>query len=198
MPSIFHGWFYILTYSNDMINHKGVFSVKRICSRTRIWPACVALAKNNFICVCIVKRNKRTRDALCGASTCVSVPTASMSILESNGTHAPYSTNDCLYSNATRRKLKLETVCDPQREILRMRANPGWANPLDTENALTAELMAQIFSCTTLCIYYFLPSLPPDLCLPSNRISVAYVCSTEQVVAKLTPDRSSAVRYNAT
>jgi hypothetical protein len=40
-----------------------VFSVTRICSRTRDWPACVAHAKNNFICVFIVKRDKRMRDA---------------------------------------------------------------------------------------------------------------------------------------
>jgi hypothetical protein len=42
---------------------KGVFSVTQICSRTRDWSACVAPAKNNIICVFIVKRDKRMRDA---------------------------------------------------------------------------------------------------------------------------------------
>jgi hypothetical protein len=37
--------------------------VTRIRSRTRDGPACVALAKNNFLCVFIVKRDKRIRDA---------------------------------------------------------------------------------------------------------------------------------------
>jgi hypothetical protein len=37
-----------------------------ICSRTRIWPACVAPANNNFICQPIVKRDKRTRGAVRG------------------------------------------------------------------------------------------------------------------------------------
>jgi hypothetical protein len=43
---------------------------------------------NNFICVFIVKRDKRMRDArrYCGASACVSVPT-SVPILESDGAH---------------------------------------------------------------------------------------------------------------
>jgi hypothetical protein len=41
-----------------------------------------------------------------------------------DGAHEPYSTNDCQYSPATRRKLKLETAYHPQREISRMRANP--------------------------------------------------------------------------
>jgi hypothetical protein len=124
---------------------KGVFSVIRICSRTRDWPACVAPAKNNFICLFIVKRDKRMRNArpafrmpafphcgaLCGASprcvasACVSVPTNSVPILESGGAHALYCTNDCQNSYAIRRKLKLETAYDPQREILRMRANPA-------------------------------------------------------------------------
>jgi hypothetical protein len=31
----------------------GFVHVTRICSRTRDWPACVAPAKNNFICVFI-------------------------------------------------------------------------------------------------------------------------------------------------
>jgi hypothetical protein len=57
---------------------KGVFGVTRFYSRTRILPACVAPAKNNFIWVPILKRN--------------SVP-----ILESDGAHAPYYANDCLY-----------------------------------------------------------------------------------------------------
>jgi hypothetical protein len=35
----------------------------RISSRKQIWPACVAPAKNNFICEFIVKRDKRMRDA---------------------------------------------------------------------------------------------------------------------------------------
>jgi hypothetical protein len=42
---------------------KGVFSVTQISSRTRGWPVCVAPANNNFICVFIVKRDKRMRDA---------------------------------------------------------------------------------------------------------------------------------------
>jgi phosphatidylserine decarboxylase len=37
----------------------GDFSVTQICSRTRDWPACVTPAKNNFVCVSIVKREKR-------------------------------------------------------------------------------------------------------------------------------------------
>jgi hypothetical protein len=44
----------------------GVFSVMRICTRTRIWPVCVVPAKNNFIgesTIYNVKRDKRTRDA---------------------------------------------------------------------------------------------------------------------------------------
>jgi hypothetical protein len=36
---------------------KDVLSATRICSRTRDWPACVALLRNNFICVFIVKRD---------------------------------------------------------------------------------------------------------------------------------------------
>jgi hypothetical protein len=42
---------------------KGVFSVTRIWPRTRDWLACVAPTKNNFICVFIVKRDKRMRGA---------------------------------------------------------------------------------------------------------------------------------------
>jgi protoheme ferro-lyase len=42
---------------------KSVFSVTRICSRTRDWAACVAPAKNSFICVSIVKCEKRMRNA---------------------------------------------------------------------------------------------------------------------------------------
>jgi hypothetical protein len=45
---------------------KGVFSGMRICSRTRTWPAC--LAKNNFICESIVKRDKRMRGAVRGVT----------------------------------------------------------------------------------------------------------------------------------
>jgi hypothetical protein len=41
---------------------KSVFSVTRICSRTRDWPACVAPAKNNFMGIYIVKRDKPMRD----------------------------------------------------------------------------------------------------------------------------------------
>jgi hypothetical protein len=37
---------------------KVVFNVTRICSRMRDWPACVAPAKNSFICVFIVMREK--------------------------------------------------------------------------------------------------------------------------------------------
>jgi hypothetical protein len=42
-------------------------SVMQICSRTCDLPACVAPAKNNFVCVFIVKREKRMRDAGCSA-----------------------------------------------------------------------------------------------------------------------------------
>jgi hypothetical protein len=38
-----------------------IFIVTRICLRTQDWPANVAHAKNNFICVPIVKRDKRMR-----------------------------------------------------------------------------------------------------------------------------------------
>jgi hypothetical protein len=48
---------------NEQLWNKGVFSVARICSRTQDWPACVAPAKNNFICLFIVKRDKPMRDA---------------------------------------------------------------------------------------------------------------------------------------
>jgi wyosine [tRNA(Phe)-imidazoG37] synthetase (radical SAM superfamily) len=41
---------------------------------------------------------------------------------KADGAHAPQCTNDCLYCHTTRRKLKLQTAYDPQREILRMRA----------------------------------------------------------------------------
>jgi predicted Co/Zn/Cd cation transporter (cation efflux family) len=40
-----------------IVDPMGVFSV------TRIWPICVTPAKNNFVCVSIVKRDKRMRDA---------------------------------------------------------------------------------------------------------------------------------------
>jgi hypothetical protein len=40
--------------------------------------------------------------ALCGASACVSVPTTSVPILESDRAHAPYFINDCLYRNPSR------------------------------------------------------------------------------------------------
>jgi hypothetical protein len=48
--------------------------------------------------------------------------------LESDGTHAPYCTNDCQYCHATRRKLNLETANHPQREILRMRADLAYVS----------------------------------------------------------------------
>jgi hypothetical protein len=44
----------------------------------------------------------------CGDSACVSVPTTLVSILEWDGAHAPYYTNDCPYRHATRRKQKLK------------------------------------------------------------------------------------------
>jgi hypothetical protein len=87
----------------------GGFSATQICSRLRTWPACVAFAKNNYICVSIVKRDKRTRDVgCCGTYPCVSMPTTSVSILDSGGAHAPYCTNDCLYRHATESKQKLK------------------------------------------------------------------------------------------
>jgi hypothetical protein len=43
--------------------------------------------------------------------------------LVSDLAHAPYCTTDCLHCHATRRKLKLKTAYDPQREILRMRTS---------------------------------------------------------------------------
>jgi hypothetical protein len=45
--------------THSIISPKGVFSVMRICSRTRDWHACVAPAKNNFIFIFIYKREKR-------------------------------------------------------------------------------------------------------------------------------------------
>jgi hypothetical protein len=42
------------------------------------------------------------------ASACVSVPTISVPILESDRAHSPFCTNKCLYRYATRRKLKLK------------------------------------------------------------------------------------------
>jgi hypothetical protein len=42
---------------------KSVFSITRICSRTRDRLACVAPAKNIFISLFIVKRDNRMRDA---------------------------------------------------------------------------------------------------------------------------------------
>jgi hypothetical protein len=51
--------------SNPLLSvYRGIFSVTQICSRTRDCPACVAPAKNNFICVSIVKREKRMRSAV--------------------------------------------------------------------------------------------------------------------------------------
>jgi hypothetical protein len=47
---------------------RGIFSVMQICSRTRIWPACVLPTKNNVICESIVKRDKHTRDAVRGVT----------------------------------------------------------------------------------------------------------------------------------
>jgi hypothetical protein len=66
----------------------------------------------------------------CRDSACVSVPTTLVSILESDGAHAPYCKN-CLYRHATRRtqKLKLRVIrgvkfhaCGPTRvrEQIRM------------------------------------------------------------------------------
>jgi hypothetical protein len=51
--------FIVLMHTFLAIMGKGHFSV------TRIWPACVASAKNNFICKFIVKRDKRRRGAVC-------------------------------------------------------------------------------------------------------------------------------------
>jgi hypothetical protein len=106
----------------------GCFSVLRICSRMRIWPACVAPAKNNFICESIVKRDKRTRHAGRCAERYIRMRkhTCNFSaLLETDGAHAPYCTNDCLYRHATRRVTETQTAYDPQRDILRMRAKPA-------------------------------------------------------------------------
>jgi hypothetical protein len=75
-----------------------------------------AHAGSGALCVAFPRR---------GTSVCVSVPTTSVLILESDVAHAPYCTNDCLYCHATRRKLKLETAYDSQREIWHMRASPA-------------------------------------------------------------------------
>jgi hypothetical protein len=47
----------------------------------------------------------------------VSVPTTSVPILESDGAHASYYNNDCLYRHATRKTTGTQTAYDPQREI---------------------------------------------------------------------------------
>jgi hypothetical protein len=49
--------------------------------------------------------------------------TTSVSIFESDGAHALYCTYDCLCLYTTRRITETQTAYDPQREILRMRAN---------------------------------------------------------------------------
>jgi hypothetical protein len=46
----------------------GVFSVTRICSRTRNRPACVAPAKNNFILLCIYCKACGAMDAARGVT----------------------------------------------------------------------------------------------------------------------------------
>jgi hypothetical protein len=98
----------------------------RIWTRTQDWSACVAPENNNFKCLFIIKRDKRMRDAgCCAGRACVCVPTTSIPILESGEAHAPYCNHDCQCCHATRRKLKLETAYDTQREISRMRANPA-------------------------------------------------------------------------
>jgi hypothetical protein len=91
----------------------------RICSRTRDWPACVAPAKN-FICVYIVLYNLYSMINSCGIRNAVRGVTPLRIILmrerahnfsahlDSDGAHAPYCTNDCLYRHATRRKQKLK------------------------------------------------------------------------------------------
>jgi hypothetical protein len=69
------------------------------------------------------------RGAMCGALprcralACLSVPTTSVPFLKSDGVHAPSCSNDCLYRHTTLRITETQTAYDPQREILRMRAN---------------------------------------------------------------------------
>jgi hypothetical protein len=76
----------------------------------------------------------------CGASACVSMLITSVAILESDGAHDPYCTNDCLYSHAIRRKQKLKLrKYDPQREFSRMRANLH-----DTKNAWSESALREI------------------------------------------------------
>jgi hypothetical protein len=58
----------------------GVFSVTRTCSRTQVWPACVAPAKNNFICASIVNRDKPIRDPAYGMRGAVRSVTSLRSI----------------------------------------------------------------------------------------------------------------------
>jgi hypothetical protein len=53
-------------YSSSLqqrVRDKIRITVTRIFLRMRDWPACVATAKNNVICVFKIKRDKRTRDA---------------------------------------------------------------------------------------------------------------------------------------
>jgi hypothetical protein len=97
----------------------------------KIKPACVAPAKNNFICESIAKRDiaRGTQGAVRGVTPVRRIRMLECAYnfvpsLESDGAHTPYCTNDCLYRHAIRRKLKLETAYDPQRETLRMRASP--------------------------------------------------------------------------
>jgi hypothetical protein len=53
----------------------------------------------------------------------MNVRTTSVPILQSDEAHALYCTNDCLCRDATRR---ITETKNPQREILRMRANPAF------------------------------------------------------------------------
>jgi hypothetical protein len=77
----------------------------RISPRLRFWSACVAPAKNKFICESIVKCDKR-RGAVRGVTPVRGIrmrERAYNAILESDGAHALYCTNDCLYRHAPRR-----------------------------------------------------------------------------------------------
>jgi hypothetical protein len=91
----------------------------------RIWSAYVAPAKNNnFICESIVKRDNG-RGALCGASRLREHAYNFSAYFKVRKAHALNFSNDCLYSYAARRITETQTVYDPQRKILRMRANPA-------------------------------------------------------------------------
>jgi hypothetical protein len=88
-----------------------------------------------------------TRGALCGtlhwcgASACVIVYTTSVPILESDGEHAPYCNNDCLYRHATRRKQKLKLLIIRSVKFYACGLNPrAWANPCDTKYALNTTI----------------------------------------------------------